>query len=212
VTSEYQPGGRLDPNGSGAVRGHYGIDYSAPRGAPIYANKPLQVERVGYNYKDGVGWGNYVDMKDPQTGVVHRFAHLDEQPNIKPGQVIKPGESIGYTGESGGSSGPHLHYETLVNGAQKNPRDYHGGVASFSKSTGDLFSEDAIKDKNRPLSTSNKALRHEGKNGPAHDHTGHDHNKPQSPTNKLATPNESIKKPGNIQFRPNPRLGIHDGS
>lgn len=102
VTSGY--GWRTDPvNGKRAF--HHGIDYSTPVGTPIYANQPMTVTRVGYE----PGYGKYVYAKDA-SGNEHRYGHLDSQ-NVKVGDTVNPGDKIANTGNTGKSTGPHLHYE-----------------------------------------------------------------------------------------------------
>lgn len=102
VTSGYGP--RRDPK-TGQPSFHHGIDYSTPIGTPIYTNQQMTVTRVGYE----PGYGNYVYAKDA-NGNEHRYGHLDSQ-NVKTGDVLNPGDKIGNTGNTGKSTGPHLHYE-----------------------------------------------------------------------------------------------------
>jgi len=102
VTSKYGP--RTDPV-TGEPAFHHGIDYATPVGTPIYANQPMTVTKVGYE----PGYGKYVYAKDA-NGNEHRYGHLDSQ-NVKPGDTINPGDKIANTGNTGKSTGPHLHYE-----------------------------------------------------------------------------------------------------
>ncbi len=145
-------GGRVSPI-TGKWEGHMGVDIPAREGSPIVATKPLEVVRTDYQYNPntGKGWGNYALVRDPQTGLQYRYAHLDENPNLKPGTIINPGETIGYTGNSGGSTGAHLHYEVLRNGSPIDPEGPQGNasVSSFSKDGGTLFNTTPTPDKNR---------------------------------------------------------------
>jgi hypothetical protein len=114
ITSGY--GTRPAP-APGASTNHEGIDYRAPVGSPVYANKPLTVTYAG----KANGYGNVVYAKDA-SGVEYRFGHLDSIPsNVKPGATIQPGEKIANTGNTGVSSGAHLHYETRKNGKPFDP-------------------------------------------------------------------------------------------
>lgn len=201
VTSEF--GGRVSPI-TGKWEGHSGIDFATPIGTPIYASKPLQVVQTGYQLdpKTGKGWGNYALVEDPQTGLRYRYAHLDEKPQLKPGSVIPPGEVIGHTGNSGGSTGAHLHYEVLKNGIPQNPRGTDS-VSTFSKGSGDLFSSNAVPDKNRrPGTTKPPAAPVPTPSKPA----------PQTPPRQDTTrPATRPSKPTRVPSSISPLHSIHDG-
>ena len=97
---------------------HKGVDFAAPSGTPIYAAGDGVIEKAG---RQG-GYGNYIRIRhngELKTAYAHmsRFAK-----GMTPGKRIKQGEVIGYVGSTGASTGPHLHYEVLVNGGQVNPR------------------------------------------------------------------------------------------
>lgn len=97
---------------SGASENHQGVDYATPKGSPIYANLELTINKAGV----GSGYGNVVYATDA-NGTQYRFGHLDGfPPGMKAGDKIKPGDVIGYTGNTGVSTGPHLHYEARPNG------------------------------------------------------------------------------------------------
>ncbi len=118
-------GVRDDPLKPGQQQGHFGQDMPADTGTPVYTNKPLIVEQNTYQMgKNGHGWGNTVLARDPQTGQQYRIAHLDEQPQWKPGQTIPAGAVAGYVGNTGGSTGAHLHYEVINNGKPVDPAKY----------------------------------------------------------------------------------------
>ena len=91
---------------------HQGCDYATPIGSPIISNSELTIEKAGV----GSGYGNVVYARDA-NGTQYRFGHLDGfPPGMKAGDKIKPGDTIGYTGNTGQSTGPHLHYEARPNG------------------------------------------------------------------------------------------------
>lgn len=96
---------------------HKGIDFGASTGTPIYAAGDATVEMAG---RFGA-YGNYVRLKHNGT-LKTAYAHLSRYgANIRPGARVRQGQVIGYVGSTGRSTGPHLHYEILLNGAQVNP-------------------------------------------------------------------------------------------
>ena len=100
-------------------RMHPGIDFSSPVGTPIYATADGVVEKVEFSFS---GYGKMVDI-DHGFGYKTRYAHMHGF-NVYRGQKIKRGELIGYVGNTGLSTGPHLHYEVMINGKQVNPVYY----------------------------------------------------------------------------------------
>lgn len=96
---------------------HKGVDFAAPVGTPIYAAGDGVIERRG---RWG-GYGNYIRIRH-NNGLKTAYAHLK---GFKSGQGVgtrvKQGEVIGYLGNTGRSTGPHLHYEIMENGRQVNP-------------------------------------------------------------------------------------------
>lgn len=100
---------------AGASTNHKGVDLAYYNNEPIKAFAGGTVINVG---KDN-GYGNYVDVQDA-NGVVHRYAHANSI-SVKKGQTIKQGESLGKAGSTGVSTGPHLHYEKIVNGVKVDP-------------------------------------------------------------------------------------------
>ncbi|BBD07969.1 M23 family metallopeptidase [Desulfovibrio ferrophilus] len=97
---------------------HKGLDISAPTGTPIYAPAKGKVTFTG---RDG-GYGLAVTV-DHGTGILTRYAHLHSVA-IKNGQKITRGQLIAYVGNTGRSTGPHLHYEVRLNGVPVNPMRY----------------------------------------------------------------------------------------
>lgn len=100
----------------GCYSGHRGIDLGARTGTPIYAASAGRVVYSGW-------WGGYGNMVaiDHQNGVETRYAHMVSAPVVANGQWVGQGEIIGYVGSTGNSTGPHLHFETLISGTKTNP-------------------------------------------------------------------------------------------
>lgn len=108
---------RRDPV-HGGRRLHKGIDFAAPRGTKIYAvagGVVSAVERKG-------GYGNVVEI-DHQDGLISRYAHL-QKADVTVGTVVKKGQLIARVGNTGRSTGPHLHLEVLQDGQQIDPMRY----------------------------------------------------------------------------------------
>jgi len=100
-------------------RAHEGVDFSAAYGTPVRATADGIVARVGR--EDG-GYGNVIEVRHP-NGIRTRYGHLSRfAPGLRTGERVTQGETIGYVGSTGLSTGPHLHYEFLVNGRPTNPR------------------------------------------------------------------------------------------
>ncbi len=98
------------------LRMHEGIDFTAPIGTPIYATGDGVVER---NKGRMSGYGKMVKI-DHGFGYETLYAHMSKI-IVRPGQKVKRGEIIGYVGNTGRSTGPHLHYEVRKNGSPINP-------------------------------------------------------------------------------------------
>ncbi len=114
VTSNFNPVRRHPVTGK--VAPHRGTDYAAPVGTPIWAAGDGTVIKSSYNQFNG----NYVFVKHSNTYVT-KYLHLQRR-TVKQGQRVKQGQTIGTLGGTGRVTGPHLHYEFLVNGVHKNPR------------------------------------------------------------------------------------------
>ncbi len=101
---------------SGYSRLHKGTDFAAPTGTPVFAAGNGVVERAS---RHG-GYGNYVRIQHA-NGYETAYAHLSRYgPGIRSGRRVRQGEVIGYVGSTGASTGPHLHYEVLINGKHVN--------------------------------------------------------------------------------------------
>ncbi|MFA0960538.1 M23 family metallopeptidase [Roseivirga sp. BDSF3-8] len=100
-------------------RMHEGIDFSAPRGTPIYATGNGKVTVVRSNFS---GYGKEVVI-DHGYGYKTRYAHM-ESFNVRQGQEVKRGECIGYVGNTGSSTAPHCHYEVIKDNEHVNPVHY----------------------------------------------------------------------------------------
>lgn len=98
------------------VRPHNGIDYRAPRGTPVYAAGDGKVIRSAYSKYNG----HHVFIQHP-NGIVTKYLHFTKR-KVKKGQRVRQGQVIGTVGSTGLATGPHLHYEFLVNGVHRNPR------------------------------------------------------------------------------------------
>lgn len=115
ITSRFS-GGRFHPVLK-KWRAHRGIDYGAPTGTPVRATANGTVRIAG---RKG-GYGNLIELRHP-NGYGTRYAHLSRfASGIRAGARVSQGQTIGYVGSTGLATGPHLHYEFLVNGAQRNP-------------------------------------------------------------------------------------------
>ena len=113
VSSPFNPR-RLHPI-TKRVRPHNGVDFGVPTGTPIIAPSDGVVEHVAFQAK---GAGHYIKIRHGHITTV--YMHLSK-PLVKPGQTVRKGERIALSGNSGGSTGPHLHYEFHINGRPVNP-------------------------------------------------------------------------------------------
>jgi len=115
VTSPF--GNRTSPF-SGILTFHEGLDIAAQTGTPIVAPADGVVIKAGF----GTGYGNMVEISHGY-GIKTIYGH-NSRLNVKPGQRVKRGDVIAYLGDSGSSTGPHLHYEVRLNGLPVNPVRY----------------------------------------------------------------------------------------
>ena len=111
-------GWRIDPF-TKKRRRHFGMDFSAVRGTPVYATGNGIIKRVDNR---AAGFGKHIRI-DHGFGYVSIYAHLDKY-NVKRGQKVKRGQIIGFVGNTGRSVAPHLHYEIVKDGKKINPIKY----------------------------------------------------------------------------------------
>lgn len=117
-TGSTAPGGFIIPINSKGVsrgigRGHTGIDYRADIGTPVVASSNGQVIEITNGWSGG--WGISVVLNHG-NGVTTRYAHLSKTA-VGLGQTISQGSIVGYSGNTGFSTGPHLHFEMRDNGS-----------------------------------------------------------------------------------------------
>lgn len=97
---------------------HRGIDYAANRGTPVLAAGDGRVIKAERNEASG----NFIVLQHGEQYVT-KYLHLSKfHSGIKVGNRVGQGQIIGYVGATGWATGPHLHYEFLVNGVHRNPR------------------------------------------------------------------------------------------
>ncbi|MEL7044737.1 MAG: peptidoglycan DD-metalloendopeptidase family protein [Pseudomonadota bacterium] len=117
ISSNFNPR-RLHPIYK-TVRPHNGTDYAAPRGTPVFASGDGRVVKAGYTRANG----NYVFIQHGERYVT-KYLHLNKR-KVKQGQRVIQSQVIGTVGSTGAATGPHLHYEFLVDGRHRNPRTIH---------------------------------------------------------------------------------------
>jgi murein DD-endopeptidase MepM/ murein hydrolase activator NlpD len=101
----------------GYYKMHTGVDWAAPLGTSIYASGNGTVEKVGWES----GYGKYVKIKHA-NGYETAYGHMTAfARSTQPGARVRQGQVIGYVGSTGLSTGPHVHYEILVNGRFVDP-------------------------------------------------------------------------------------------
>jgi murein DD-endopeptidase MepM/ murein hydrolase activator NlpD len=115
VTSGFGP--RVDPFTS-RIAFHPGVDFAGPWGSTVVATAPGTVVWAGAR----AGYGNMVEI-DHGNGFATRYGHLSKI-DVKVGQTVRIGETIGEIGSTGRSTGPHLHYETRINGEAVDPQKF----------------------------------------------------------------------------------------
>ena len=126
VSSYY--GYRINPV-TGAEQLHRGVDIAVPTGTTVLAAMDGTVTTAAYDSY----YGNYVVIED-SNGYCTKYAHMDTL-SVSAGQIVKHGDSIGTTGNTGSSTGSHLHIECLYNGEYYNPLFY------FEAGEGTLYGE-----------------------------------------------------------------------
>ena len=99
-------------------RMHKGVDWAVPIGTPVYASCGGTVSVAGA--ARGYGYAVYINHSD---GRQTRYGHLSKV-LVSPGQTVEQGQKIALSGNTGRSTGPHVHFEILINGTQVNPLNY----------------------------------------------------------------------------------------
>jgi len=117
ISSNFNPN-RLHPIYK-TSRPHRGTDYAAPTGTPVFAAGDGRVVKAGYSRANG----NYVFVQHGEQYVT-KYLHLHKR-KVKQGQRVSQSQVIGTVGATGAATGPHLHYEFLMNGVHRNPRTIH---------------------------------------------------------------------------------------
>lgn len=142
VSSNFNPN-RLHPVHK-TRRPHRGVDYAASTGTPVYAAGDGRVVEAGYSKPNG----NYVFIQHGETYTT-KYLHLHKR-SVKRGDRVKQRQMIGTVGATGYATGPHLHYEFLVNGTHTNPRTVDlpeaepiadGELTRFQRQTTPLLAE-----------------------------------------------------------------------
>lgn len=128
-------GRRIDPF-TGRTAYHTGLDFQARTGTPILA----AAGGVVVTAKQHAGYGNMVEV-DHGNNLVTRYAHASSI-TVKKGDLVKRGQEVAKVGSTGRSTGPHLHFEVLLNGVQKDPMP-------FLRAGRDLKKADRAVQKNR---------------------------------------------------------------
>ncbi len=118
-------GGRVHPI-LGAYRQHEGVDYAAAFGTPVRATADGIVTHAG---REG-GYGNLIELRHA-NGIRTRYGHLSGfARGLHVGERVTQGETIGFVGSTGLSTGPHLHYEFVINGRPTNPHRTNAGAGA----------------------------------------------------------------------------------
>ncbi len=115
-------GWRSDPF-TKARKFHYGMDFTAPRGTPVYASGDGVVTRAD---NSSAGYGKHIRIQHGDYGYISLYAHLSKY-NVKRGQRVKRGDLIGFVGSTGRSQAPHLHYEIFKDNERINPINFYYG-------------------------------------------------------------------------------------
>jgi murein DD-endopeptidase MepM/ murein hydrolase activator NlpD len=117
-------GYRIDPF-TKASKFHFGMDFTAPRGTPVYASGDGKVIRAD---NSASGYGKHIRI-DHGYGYESLYAHLYKY-NVGRGKRVKRGDLIGFVGSTGRSEAPHLHYEIFKDGRRINPINFYYGNLS----------------------------------------------------------------------------------
>lgn len=109
------------PDGRWTLPFHYGVDFSAPQGTPVYASHSGTVTFAGWD-SSGYGGGYQVQVTDGRWSTW--YLHMVERPLVRVGQRVSSGTVLGRVGSTGASTGPHLHLELHENGVPVDPAKF----------------------------------------------------------------------------------------
>ena len=107
---------------TGVQKSHTGIDIASNSGTTVYASDGGSVTLAGWNG----GYGNCI-MLDHGNGYITLYGHLSSI-SVSVGQTVSKGDSIGAVGSTGNSTGPHLHFEVIKDGARIDPEQFFSGL------------------------------------------------------------------------------------
>ena len=144
ISSYY--GYRKNPN-TGAEELHRGVDIAVPTGTVVYAAHDGTVTQAAYDSY----YGNYVVITDSK-GYTTKYAHMDSL-TVSAGQSVKKGDTVGESGNTGSSTGSHLHIECLYNGEYYNPLFYFeaGTQTIYGETPGGTGGEQAMSYRRIPM-------------------------------------------------------------
>jgi murein DD-endopeptidase MepM/ murein hydrolase activator NlpD len=115
-TTNFNYSARFGQAGGSWSSGHHtGLDFAAPSGTPVFSALAGKVVEAGW----GGAYGNHIIVRH-DNGVETLYAHLTSA-SVDAGDRVLRGQRIGSVGSTGNSSGPHLHFEVLRNGTQRDP-------------------------------------------------------------------------------------------
>ena len=106
--------------------GHNGIDYGCPVGTPLIA--PISGKVLETDIWDPTGYGWYIKIVNDKEGAL--LGHMREASKLKPGATVNQGDAVGFSGNTGNSTGPHLH-----SGYYREPRDRDNGFNGYMDQT-----------------------------------------------------------------------------
>ena len=128
VTASYG----YDPSYPANKGWHFGIDYGCPAGTPVYAvqNGHVRTAAPGQSvgeFLDGIvildgAWGTYVELYHKRANWLSGYAHLSKL-KVQPGQRVRRGQVLGWSGDTGLTYGPHLHFQIIKDGHRPDPTE-----------------------------------------------------------------------------------------
>ena len=125
----------------GVLKAHKGTDYAASSGTPVRAIGDGVVIRANYNR----GYGNVLEIRH-RNGYVSRYGHLRGfARGVRPGTRVSIAQTVAYVGSTGLSTAPHLHFEVLVGGVQRDPRVALASKVGFPLAAGERRAFDSLR-------------------------------------------------------------------